>query len=78
MSGYQPINIQPKRILVITLRYLGDTLLLTPLLASLKQAYPQAEIDVLLPQANLGVLGKRCQLSAKQRLSGGVERRNES
>jgi heptosyltransferase-3 len=56
MSGYQPINIQPKRILVITLRYLGDTLLLTPLLASLKQAYPQAEIDVLLPQANLGVL----------------------
>lgn len=50
------INIQPKRILVITQRYLGDTLLITPLLGSLKKAYPHAEIDVLLPAANTGVL----------------------
>jgi heptosyltransferase-3 len=56
MPEHQVINIQPKRILVITLRYLGDTLLLTPLLSSLKTAYPQAEIDVLLPKANLGML----------------------
>lgn len=52
----RPVNIQPKRILVITLRYLGDTLLVTPLLGSLKQAYPNAEIDVLLPSGNLGML----------------------
>ena len=56
MSFSQSNNIQPKRILVITLRYLGDTLLTTPLLASLKQAYPHAEIDVLLPFANQGML----------------------
>ncbi|MFM8342394.1 MAG: glycosyltransferase family 9 protein, partial [Methylomonas sp.] len=50
------INIQPKRVLVITQRYLGDTLLITPLLSSLKKAYPDAEIDVLLPASNTGVL----------------------
>lgn len=55
-SGQQPLNIQPKRILVITLRYLGDTLLVTPLIGSLKQAYPQARLDVLLPAANSGML----------------------
>lgn len=55
MRECQPVNIQPKRILVITLRYLGDALLTTPLISSLKQAYPQAEIDILLPAANLGI-----------------------
>jgi heptosyltransferase-3 len=56
MSASKATNIQPKRILVITQRYLGDTLLITPLLGSLKKAYPDAEIDVLLPAANTGVL----------------------
>ena len=56
MSASKATNIQPKRILVITQRYLGDTLLITPLLSSLKKAYPDAEIDVLLPTANTGVL----------------------
>lgn len=56
MPNQKPLNIQPKRILVITLRYLGDTLLVTPLIASLKQAYPDADIDVLLPASNAGML----------------------
>lgn len=56
MPAFQPLNIQPKRILVITLRYLGDTLLMTPLLSSLKQAYADADIDVLLPASNIGML----------------------
>lgn len=38
----------PARILVVTMRYLGDTLLVTPLLNSLKKAYPNAQIDVLI------------------------------
>lgn len=56
MPAPEPLNIQPKRILVITLRYLGDTLLTTPLLSALKQAYPDAAIDVLLPRGNIGML----------------------
>ncbi|PPD31583.1 MAG: glycosyl transferase [Methylomonas sp.] len=56
MSVSQLSNIQPNRILVITLRYLGDTLLATPLISSLKQAYPGANIDVLTYKANAGML----------------------
>lgn len=56
MPNQKPLNIHPKRILVITLRYLGDTLLVTPLISSLKQAYADADIDVLLPAANADML----------------------
>lgn len=56
MSASRPVELAPQRILVITLRYLGDTLLVTPLISSLKQAYADAEIDVLLPAGNLGML----------------------
>lgn len=56
MSVYKPNNISPKRILVITRRYLGDTLLITPLLSSLKQAYTNTEIDVLLTSSNIQML----------------------
>jgi len=51
-----PINIQPKRILVITLRFLGDTLLTTPLISSLKRAYPNASVDVMTFKANAAIL----------------------
>lgn len=56
MPAAELINIQPKRVLVITLRFLGDTLLTTPLISSLKQAYPDAGIDVLLPAGNTAML----------------------
>ena len=36
------------RILVVTLRRLGDVLLTTPLIRSLKRAWPDAAIDVLV------------------------------
>lgn len=44
------------RILIITQRYLGDTLLTTALIHSLRHAYPNATIDVLLPKANAAIL----------------------
>lgn len=44
------------RILVVTMRYLGDTLLVTPLLNSLKKAYPEAQIDVLLYENTAAML----------------------
>ena len=50
------LNTPPTRILVVTLRFLGDTLLVTPLLSSLKQAYPSAQIDVLLPKNTAAML----------------------
>lgn len=37
----------PSRILVVPLRYIGDTVLTVPLIRNLRQAYPQAKIDVL-------------------------------
>ena len=47
---------KPQRILVITLRFLGDTLLTTALLNSLKKAYPKVEIDVLVYKSNALIL----------------------
>ena len=38
----------PARILVVALRRLGDVLLTTPLIRSLKRVYPDAAIDVLV------------------------------
>jgi heptosyltransferase-3 len=44
------------RILVIVLRRLGDVLLTTPLIRSLKQAYPQVELDALVFAGTEGIL----------------------
>ena len=56
MPDTQSITIQPQSILVITLRFLGDTLLATPLISSLKLAYPNAFIDVLTFKTNTAML----------------------
>ncbi len=42
------MSVKPRRILVIALRYLGDVLLTTPLIRSLRQAYPDAQLDMLV------------------------------
>ena len=46
----------PQRVLLIATRRIGDVLLTTPLLHSLRQAWPQAEIDVLVFRNTDGVL----------------------
>lgn len=48
---------EPERILVIVTRRIGDVLLTTPLIRSLKQAWPSARIDALVFQGTEGVLG---------------------
>ncbi|MDD5581408.1 MAG: putative lipopolysaccharide heptosyltransferase III [Methylobacter sp.] len=48
MKSYQPLEPNPAKILVIALRHLGDVLLTTPLLRSLRQAYPEAQLDILV------------------------------
>lgn len=48
--------LMPQKILVIALRYLGDVLLATPLIHSLKVAYPTARIDVLVYTNTAGML----------------------
>ena len=52
-----PIRLRPDaRVLVVILRRLGDVLLTTPLIRSLKRAYPQATIDALVFAGTEGVL----------------------
>lgn len=46
----------PTRILVVALRRLGDVLLTTPLIRSLKRAYPDAAVDVLVFAGTQGIL----------------------
>jgi heptosyltransferase-3 len=50
MANAQPIKqfAPPRRILIIKLRHHGDMLLTTPVISTLKQHYPQAEIDMLV------------------------------
>jgi heptosyltransferase-3 len=46
----------PRSILVISLRFMGDVLLTTPLIRSLRAAYPGAAIDALVLEGSDGVL----------------------
>lgn len=46
----------PRSILVVSTRRIGDALLATPLVRSLRRAYPQARIDVLVFAGSAGVL----------------------
>jgi heptosyltransferase-3 len=46
----------PKAVLVIALRYLGDLLLTTPLFHSIRKAYPDCQLDVLVSQGTAGIL----------------------
>lgn len=45
----------PRSLLVVTLRYLGDALLSTPLVRALKQRFPECAIDVLVFAGSEGV-----------------------
>jgi heptosyltransferase-3 len=54
---------QPK-ILVVALRRLGDVLLATPLIASLRAAWPDATIDALVFDNSAGILAGNPDLSA--------------
>ena len=52
------------RILVVALRRLGDVLLTTPLIRSLKRAYPDAAIDALVFAGTQGILAGNPDLAA--------------
>jgi heptosyltransferase-3 len=52
-----PIELPPRpKILVVALRRLGDVLLTTPLIRSLRHAWPDAEIDALVFSGTKGIL----------------------
>jgi heptosyltransferase-3 len=47
MSLPADLHLRPRRALVITMRFLGDALLSTPLVRAVKQQYPDCAVDVL-------------------------------
>lgn len=55
---------QPKRILVIVTRRIGDVLLATPLIRSLKQAWPDSQIEALVFEGTQGVLAGNTDIAA--------------
>jgi heptosyltransferase III len=63
------------RVLVVALRRLGDVLLTTPLMRSIKQAYPDAAIDALVFAGTEGILSGNPDIASvitmPQRPSGG-------
>src|SRR5579862_7618570 len=60
-----PIRLPPEpRVLVVVLRRLGDVLLTTPLIRSVKRAYPDASVDALVFAGTEGVLTGNPDLSA--------------
>lgn len=54
----------PCRILIVVTRRIGDVLLATPLIRSLKSAWPQARIEVLVFAGTQGVLAGNADLDA--------------
>jgi heptosyltransferase-3 len=54
MSG--PGGFEPRRIIVVVTRQIGDVLLTTPLISAAKARWPNAEIDVLGMAGTLDVL----------------------
>jgi heptosyltransferase-3 len=59
-----PIQLPPQsRVLVVALRRLGDVLLTTPLIRSLKRAFPRASIDALVFTGTEGILAGNPDLS---------------
>ena len=57
----------PRRVLVVVTRRIGDVLLATPVIRSLKAAWPDVEVDVLVFSSTAGVLAGNadiCQIRA--------------
>ena len=61
----KPIRLPPEpRVLVVALRRLGDVLLTTPLIRSVKQAFPAASIEALVFAGTEGILAGNPDLAA--------------
>lgn len=55
-SGARAVPARPREVLVIVTRRIGDVLLGTPLMRSVKQAWPEAALDVLVFEGTEGVI----------------------
>jgi ADP-heptose:LPS heptosyltransferase len=53
---FAPLDAVPKRVLVVPLRYIGDTVLTVPLLRQLRAAWPDTTLDVLVSATTAPIL----------------------
>jgi heptosyltransferase-3 len=66
-TDMKPISFLPKspnKILVIAAQRIGDVLLTTPVLRSLRQAYPDVRIDVVVFKGTEGCISANADLEA--------------
>ncbi len=71
-AGPSSADAPPRHILVVVTRRIGDVLLATPLIRSLKQAWPGARIDALVFAGTQGVLKGNPDLNQVLTIAGGA------
>lgn len=67
------MNISPEsKFLIVSLRYIGDVLLSTPLALSIKQRFPKAQVDYLVFKGTEGILAKNPHVRSVHALAPGL------
>lgn len=71
MLTHRPIEVSPKRIAILQLQQLGDSLVFTPVLRALRERFPSARIDVVANAVSSNLLLYSPHASSIEEVGGG-------